>query len=319
MGLSQPVSVGNPRPDLEAAWGAWDAAAMGYIAELVLPAMDVDAEEATLGAIPKEVFTQYVDAKRSAKSESAETSFDLEKDTYRLYEYSLKGFVAQRDTSAWKSFFKLEEIEVMRLRHMIMRSYEVDTAAAVFNTTAFPLSGNTGVTVSNAWSDAANGVPQTDVNTGHEAFETNWGMRANALILTRKKQRQLALNTQVRGALPDSAFKKGIVDESALLDLFNVDRVIIAGAEVVRNTANPGQSASLSPIWDTTKALLTRLGNPMDPYTPSLGFTLKLTGEGDVMIKSEDKFDPEGRTLKANFVRLAKRSKYPPGYLLAGL
>lgn len=318
MGLANPVGVGQPRPDLEAAWGAWDPRSRGYIADQVLPPMDVDEESADLGALPKEVFTTYVDAKRAPKAESKSTSFEVEADFYKLLEYSLKGMIPYRHKRAWQSRFRLEEIEVLRQAHMTLRSYEVDVASLVFSTSTFPSSGNTGIAISTKWDNISSGTPVSDMATAHEAFETEHGIKANALVWTRKAMRRVSLNSQVRGSLTDMVgeVKPGVIPVEHWKILFDVDYIIVAGPEAVKNDANSGQPADLQPIWDPQKALLTRIEpGGMDPYAPQLGRTLKLAGEGDVMVKSKEEFDPEGTTIKTNFVRLAKLSKYAPGYL----
>lgn len=105
--------------------------------------------------------------------------------------------------------------------------------------------------VASSWTDYTNSDPLTDIKTAINNVEDATGQRPNSIILGRYAwrhfQENAAVISRVYGNVTQGKTARMIGMEHAKA-LFEVERVLVGGA--YRNTADEGQSASLSQLWN---------------------------------------------------------------------
>lgn len=104
--------------------------------------------------------------------------------------------------------------------------------------------------VASAWTGYANATPINNINTAINVIQDATGQKPNSIIFGLYAWRNFCNCTQVLdrifgsvGAGPNGR----LVAEEQIKTLFSLERVLVAGA--YRNSAEEGQSASLSEIW----------------------------------------------------------------------
>lgn len=156
-------------------------------------------------------------------------------------------------------------------------------AASLMTTTTFGSGYNTAG--AGIWGGASD-APITDITSAAENVRKRCGKRANKLLISGGLYTKLLQSPDVQSALRSLlgytqrdgfAFEPTNKDLARLLglDTYGDGEVIIGDA--VKNTADEGQTASLSSVWDDTKALVFYSGKPGDLVSPSLGRTFVWT------------------------------------------
>jgi len=305
----------RPRQDLLGAHYEFDPAERGLMAHEIFPEAPVAKRFGTYGIIPREAFLERVNTKRAPKATTSESSFSPESDDFALFEYAHKEFVDEVEAENYEDWFDAEEIASMRTAGIIALDYEIDVASLVFDDTAFPADGVTGTSETTPW-DNANGTPLTTIEIAKQAIEDNYGVLANALIITSYGYRKFGLNPEVRGRLTDTYGREvpAVLPVETIRALTGLEKVIVVRG--VYNSAKPGQAPVIAKIWNEDRAMVCRIGNSRDLKEPQLGRTLALKNQNGTAMDSWDIPDPKGRYIRARSHKRAKRMVTPVGYLI---
>lgn len=306
----------TPRQDLLGAFSEYDPSQFGFIATELFPVFKTDEYSGTFGKIPMEAHMALLKTKRALGAATSRSSWEPESDTFALAEYSHEEPLDTTGTRIYRSWFNTEEVAAQRTRGIIERDYERDVAAAVFNTTTFPLSGTTGLGITNEWDDATNGVPIDDVMAGIEALEGK-GLIADTLVITRNTHRALSNASQILNRIKyvSSTVTDGLLPASVLAQVLNVQRIIVAGAHY--NSANPGATATAAGIWSDEYAFLCKTYAGADLASPHIGRTFELTDGGFEVY--ETPIDAKRYAIGATFHRQAKVLYSGAGFLFGNV
>lgn len=180
----------------------------------------------------------------------------LDEDSYSCKKHGLDVPLSDTQQAELEDSFPIQMMAAqMGLNGLLMRE-EYDGAAALFNTTTFPLSGTTGVSVSTPWATTASATPIKDVQTGVNVIRKKCGMVATSLLIPFPTLLNLSRCADVtdRVKYVDPVITNGVLQNSALAAALGVQRIYVAGG--VYNSANEGQTVSGADIWDPDMALL---------------------------------------------------------------
>jgi hypothetical protein len=249
----------------------------GFIASQVLPVVEVAKQSGSFGKIPIEQLLKHPDTRRAPGSGYSRDRFTFTTDTFACEENGMEEPVDDREATMYNEYFDAEVIAAQRAMHAVMSAYELRVAAAVFNATTWT-SYTTGIT--NEWDDYANAVPLTDVESAVQAVYTQCGLWPNALIVNRKVYRNLRNCAQIVDRVKYQGFmdaRAGNISQEALSQAFDLQLIVAGGTQ---NTANEGQSASLSPTWSDEYAMVCKLGTSNDIREPCIGRTFHWGEDG---------------------------------------
>jgi len=317
-----------------------------FIGLSVLPPLAVSQEGADFAKILiASLLTKVEETKRAPKAGYAEDTFEWGKDSYALEEHGVVEIVDDATVEKYGDVIRAEQVAANRAINRVLQRLEYDIAAAVFNTatwTGAPLT----TTVGTAWTTAATADPIADIDAAHLKVNSGCGEDANTLVLTKKGFTALIRTTRVEGLLKydasellvalNSGQNQSMVSEitSGLKDLLQVERILVGRG--FKNTADKGQTASLSRVWTDTMAMLCvvrddglegDLENPM----PQIGRTLFSTkndeplpglndaGLGSLIIEEYRDDNVRGSKIRPRNKRQVKILHPECGHLLQGV
>lgn len=278
-------SLATLRPDLAASFQEFDLAMdrQGFIAGRVLPVLEVASQTGTFGKISIESLLQARDTKRAPGSGYNRQNYQFTSATYACEEHGAEEPVDDRERVMYANYLAPEQLAAERARDVVLRNYEQRVSAAVFNATTWAGSALT-TAITNEWDDLANATPIDDVEAAIQKVYDNSGLRANALIIGWKVFRNLR-NSSKAGQIVDRIKYAGLYDptskaisEAVLAQVFDVEHVIVAGA--VKNAANEGAAASLSPVWSGEYAMVCKVATSQDVREPCIGRTFHHGADG---------------------------------------
>lgn len=307
------------RPDLAESFEAFDLAMswQGFIGQKILPVIEVEKASGNFGTIPLEQLLQTRDTKRSpgGKYNRAETTFTA--NTYATKQNGFEEPLDDTEAEMYASYFSAEQYASLRARDAVLRNYESRVVAAVTNTSVIP----TG-TVGTSWKTIASSDPVADIIAARKAVRDATGLIANAVVLGWDAYNNVKQSVSVINRIKywggSDPTTKGI-DTSTLAKLFDVEEVIVAGAQ--SNTANQGQTASLSQIWSNDDVLVTRIAKSGDFKEPCIGRTFHWSGGGSSIDGVVEMYRDE--SVSSNIYRVRQQTDEKiiysnAGYVLTG-
>jgi len=297
----------------------------GFIATRVCPVMEVLEAAGNYGIIPVEQLLLSPDTKRSPRSGYKRGTFTFKPDTYTTQEYGWEEPVDEAETNLYGNYFNVELMSALRAYRIIAQGLEIDVAAAYFNTTTF--TGALTGAASAHWSDRVNAKPRDDIEVACQAVFANCGMWPNVAIMSRSAFRYARRTDDITGLIKYSGLsdpRPEKITAQALAEALDIERIEVAGQ--AQNTADEGQAASLSSIWDKTMCFVGRIADPdsEDMREPSVTRLFHWSGDGSSMQEGgtvESYPDPKVRAevVRARQQRQVKLLYSTSGYLITGV
>jgi hypothetical protein len=269
-------SLATLRPDL-ASFEEFDLEMQrrGYVASRLLPVMDVATQTGPFGRIPIEQLLASTETKRAPGAGYTRGDWKFETDSYACVEHGVEEPVDDREAAAYASYFDAELVSTRRAYERLLQAAERRVVSLVSSGVT-----NTGAAAA-AWSTLASATPITDIETACQAVYNACGMWPNAVFMSRKTARNARNTAQVLDRIKYSGHtdpKAGRMTPEILAEIFDVERVVVADA--TKNTANVGQTASLSAVWTDSVVLVARIATTNDMREPCLGRTFHWAGDG---------------------------------------
>lgn len=278
-----------------------------FIGLRVLPPLAVSQEAADFLRIKiASLMTKIEDTKRAPRGTYNRDSYEWDKDSYSCDEHGVEEIVDDATEEKYGDIIRGEQIATIRAVNRMLQRIEYDAAAAVFNTTTWTGSAlTTAISGSRNWNNATQTTvdPVADIDAAHLKVNANCGEDANTLVLTKKAFTSMIRTTRIESLLKydaaellialNSGQNQTMVTEivSGLKQLLQVDQILIGRG--FSNTADKGQTASMSRVWDDTKAMLCcvhddgldgDLENPM----PQIGRTIFSNKNGEPIPGADD-------------------------------
>lgn len=275
-------TLATQRPDLAASLEEFDLEMNmnGFIGSQVFPVVNVAKQAGNFGKIPIEQLLQERETLRAPGTNYSRGTWTFQPATYSCEEHGAEEPIDDREKAMYADYFDAELVATRRAMSAVMVNAEARVAAAVFNASTWTgASLTTGIT--NEWDDFTNAVPADDVHAAKLKVWANSGLMANALIVNWKVFQNLTQCDDIINRVKYQGYmdaRPGAINAQALATALGIDRIIVAGG--LKNGANEGQAASLSPLWSDEYAMVCRVATSSDFREPCIGRTFHFTGDG---------------------------------------
>jgi hypothetical protein len=277
--MIQQATRSTPRADLGVAFHEFTPDGMTFVAEEVLPVLNVAKEAATISVITREN-ARTVDNKHANGAGFGRVHLGSEDKSYSTADYGLEGQLTDGDRERFMDDYEpeIETVQVVKT-HMLMAK-EIRAAAALFNTTTWTGSDLT-TDVTGDW-DAAGSDVLGHVEAAVEQVRKNTGLKADSMLIGPVTYKNIKHNTAILAkfgsnpsVLTPSVWRRYIAE---ILDLQN-----IFVADGVYNSAAEGQTASMADIWSDDYALIFKRQSG-SLAMPGLGRTVRWMGPAGVLV-----------------------------------
>lgn len=248
-----------------------DYAGLGLIGLEVMPLYLQEDPEGTYYKVdPAQMLTAPDDSLRAPGADFATDETDLEEQEFVTKQYARRQKVPYEHIRKYQDEFDALTRTTEIVTGKLYRAHERRVAAKLFNTTTYPLTGNTGLGITHEWDDPANAVPFTDITTGIEALYSrgvNIDETSELLLVLpdRATYRNLCATNQAR-EIVGGRYVYGADGELAfdeLAGLLGVDKIVFP------NMPNYSDNGTLSKIWNPEYAALVVRPRDPSPQTPT--------------------------------------------------
>jgi hypothetical protein len=273
-------STAITRLDLSSTFSEFDLAMSrkDFIGPRVFRPRMVAIQAADVGKIPIEAILRTGSDTRAPGGSYKGDDFEFTKFPYSCKEHGRKAPIDDAQLAIFRDMLDAEAIQSQRAIDQVLRNYEIDCAAATYDTAVW--TGATLTTaITNEWDDATNAVPIKDVQAARLKVRAVSGLKVNALICNAAQLWNLANTDQVVDRIKywggDDPKKINAAMIAALLDL---DFILVAGG--FKNASKEGQAFSGADIWSDEYAMVARVAVTDDPQEPCVGRTFLWSEDG---------------------------------------
>jgi hypothetical protein len=268
------------RPDLGLALEEFDLemANQGFIAQKVLPVIDVQLATANFSRVKLENLLFSADVKRAPGAGYGRGKGEFTQDNYATQEYGYEEPNDDNERKIYAYTIDSEMLSAKRARHVLLSEYEKRVVAKVYDTAVWTGSALT-TAVGTAWSVPATATPINDVQGASKKVYQNFGIVPDTMTLTWLDYQNLRLCSQIIDRIKYSGRDdpKNVTPQM-LAAVFDLKEVLVAGA--VFNSANEGQAATLSPVWTAGYSMVFKAATDNDLRKPCMGRTFHWTADG---------------------------------------
>jgi hypothetical protein len=247
-----------------------DAASRGFVGLEVMPPYPTVRDTSTFKVIPLEQFMKQVKVERSARGGYNRTGWEYERGYYKTEDKGIEEPLDDDERARLDAEAPglAEDVTIMSATDIVLRAQEIRIADKAQDTAVFDVKD-----VSNKWDVAADGTPIADVNDAKSTFRNKLGVFPNLMVICWSTYLNIVSTAEVRDQLKYTfpGIDMNRISAEQLAAVFNIDRVRIANA--MYDSADEGQSRSLTDIWSDLYAGLYRVSNGRDLRQPCVGRT----------------------------------------------
>lgn len=233
-----------------------------YINELIMPRLTVQESSGKFAKYGKENLRAFANQIYRAPGTRAHTvDYSVSQGSYTCSEKSLEKLVPDEfQRNADQPYNpKIDATEI--LVDMEMVNQELALASAMQSTSI--ITQYTTLTSTDQWSDTTSSDPIAHINTGIDTVRTNSGLRPNTIVFGYKSFVTFKAHPLVRESLKYTGSNGNPSDDDVkawVKSFFRVSEVLIG--EAVHNSAEEGQSDSLTDIWGDNVWVLHKTARP---------------------------------------------------------
>lgn len=261
-------------------------------ADRVSPVILVDKKSDSFHKFVQKDATSSDDSNRvGERGKLPQVHLENETGSYACLGYGLAGPVSRalQATADPAVTPKQRTAKMVMLRNMLQREIRV---ASQIMTAANWASANTAAATA-VWSNAVTGVPLTDIQTAREAIPAGGDDESLLIgICALEVFHDLISHPQIRDLHGETA---GQIQAPTLANYLGLDELLVSDAQ--KNTANSGQSASLSRIWTATMFAMVRVPRALQGLDQQLfgcTFRRKIAGGANGVLVREWHVEDEG-------------------------
>lgn len=276
----QQATRSTPRADLGVAFHEFTPEGMTFVAEQVLPVLDVAKEAATISVITREN-AQTVEARHANGAAFGRVHLGSEDKSYSTADYGLEGQLTDTDRERFLDDYDPEVEIVQMVKMQMLFQKEIRVAAALFNTTTWD-SGNSDLytDVSGDWDNIASDVIG-HVRYAIEKVRKNTGIRPDSMLIGPVTWNSLKLNTAILAKFVAVPVVTPSVWRQYVAELLELQNIFVADG--VYNASKEGQTASMTDIWSDDYALIFKRQSG-SLAMPGLGRTVRWMGPAGVLV-----------------------------------
>lgn len=271
-----------PSPSAVHVNAALSTFASGYkpgssMADELSPLILVDKQSDTFfQRLRADVTTPY-DSQIGPNGTVSDGDFTVSQATYNMADYGLKAVVSNREIENADQPLKPLEMRIQSLQYRLWLAHEVRVAAVL------DASGSYASTAAGtaAWSNQSTSTPIKDIQTGIAAMAAGADENTELVMgLALEAWQALSRHPELLGLRAGGGGEKGVMRPDEIAGALGLDRIVVS--DMQKNTANRGQAASYSRVWDTTVARLIRRpkGEPSGPDAMCFAGTFRFRVSG---------------------------------------
>lgn len=276
------TSTAFPREDLKGALMESSPNFQGIALE-IFPPFEVPNVAGNFPSIPVEAMRSRARTRRTPKSGYNRTDWKFGSGSYACEEHGHEEVRDDHEAAIYADIFDYEMVLTTRGRNVLALEQEIRVKDLCHDTSTFAGATNT-LAITHEWDDATNAVPIDDIQFGIEAIKGKCGILADGLQIPWQSWFDLWRCSQILERLKyttamNTPDMMDMAARAALAKVLGVKKLSLAG-ESLYNTANEGQSASLSDVWSNEYAFLYVSAKTRDIQEPCIGRTLYYEGDG---------------------------------------
>lgn len=283
---------------------------LAFVIAEIMPIIPVLKESDKYAKFYKEELRR-INTLRAMGAESREVSWAVTHETYTCEEYALKGLVADRLRNNADKAIKPELTLTKKLLNWILLDYEYRGQQLAQDT------GNVGssATPDIKW-DGTSPTIEDDIDTAKNAVRQGAGVLPNKILMTADVKDAVKKDSTIRNLIRYTMpAAKDLLKSGELPPvIFNLKTVI---ANSIQDTANEGQTASISDIWNDN--VWVGYVEPT-PDTESLtwGFTMRVRqgGKLDVIVTKWRESARKGDMIEPSIIQDEKVCATDCAYLI---
>jgi hypothetical protein len=308
----------TPRPDLGAAYQEYmDSPDMAqFIADAVCPIVESAVQAGNFSRITRESALASASAERAPGAGYSRIEIGAEDDSFSTKEYGLEAVVDDRQRRLYQSDFDHEAATLRQVIRRLKTQREIRVAALIQNTTTWSGSALYTDNSGTPWSTVTTDVIG-QILAAKEKVRAGTGMPPNSLVLSEANLQNLLKNDGIRNRFPGAELITEAMIRGALASIFGLQKLIVGGA--VKNTADEGQTASLSDIWSQTYVMVCRTAMDRDPIDePCVARTALWVPESptDLLVETYREEQVRGEVLRARHDLFEKVRDAAQGHLM---
>jgi len=244
-----------------------------YINELILPVLKVIEKSGKFAIYGKDNLRPYTGGIYRAPGTRAHTvDYSVSQGTYMCNEKALEKLVPDEYVINTDDPYDPRRDAVAVIMDNIAVNQELALSTTLADATV--ITQNTTLTGTDQWSDKTNSDPFADIETAIDAVRTATGKRPNTMVLGYDAYQALKSHPDVREQLKYT--NGGQFSEEAVVafikSYWKLENVFIGDA--VYNSADDGQTDSLTSVWGAHCWLMYRASRP-SMMMPTFGLTLQ--------------------------------------------
>lgn len=236
--MPAPQSIHVDRALSDYAWGVMQDPTE-FVSGGFAPITPVDHMSDKYYVLPSEPFLRGDAQIRKAHQESVGSDFELSTDNYNCERYAWHTHLSEDDLNNADNPRLIEEAKVRFVVDNIRLMHEVAFCTSYFKTGVWGTDLVAGTDFT-AWSSFGTSDPIKDVETGKRKIKVDGGAPANAILIGYDGWRALKQHPAILNRIGGASNR--IVTRELVAALFEVDRIVVAGARKSTNT--PGQTAA---------------------------------------------------------------------------
>lgn len=280
--MASPSSTSFQRPDLGRSFEEYGLRASwaGFVAQQVMPPMPVGLQKASFSKIPIEALLMTRDTARAPGGGYARQDWDFEQDSYDCKEHGAEEVIDDGERAIYAYTIDVEQIGADRTYDAVARNLEIRVADAIFNASTWTGASLT-TAVTTEWSNKASATPIADVKAAIQKVWDNSGLTGLSMVVNRKVFENLRVCDEIVNLVKywgGDDPKQGSISAKLIATALGLENVIVANG--VKNTAQKGQTASLSPIWSSEYAMIFKPVQSQDLKEPGLGRIFDFVADG---------------------------------------
>lgn len=284
--------------------------ATDFVAGRAFPVVPVDQESGTYYLIERAQWLSDQLQERPPGGDFARSGFGVSTDTYQTIQWGLEKTIPDEHRRTSQLPADLERVTIEWLGDQSLIRKERAFAASFMVTGAWTTEDNNSAT---DWDDYASGDPVTNVRTAKRTVRQLIARAPNLLIVGEVVHDALANHPDIIDRLKYTTAATAGSVEAGLAAVLGVDNYVVGAA--IYNSADEGQSATLSPIIDDDALLLYATPSP-GLLVPSAGYTLAWPGAGaDGMIDTYREEKVKSDIVRLNEAWVQKQVSADAGYL----
>lgn len=246
----------------------------GYISEKVLPRLTHAQFSGKLAKYGKSHLRIEHDRMMGKGKARRVTPIERSQTTFEIEDHGLEGLITERDFRNVERPYDARRDETLGLTTMVWLNKEKALADALTDTAT--IGSNKTLSGTSQLSDFSNSDPIGEFKTARETVHDNVGEAPNTVITSWDVVNTIAYHPGILDALGFTQNRAGQLSEQELAKALGVERLLVG--DVSHNSANEGQSASLSSVWGKHMVFACIPERAM-PYQNSLGYYVTLSGK----------------------------------------